>query len=464
MDNSKGDMSETEEGGQTAGVQKPALRDHFIRRKVHEHELPGIMRKHIYTGVMGATWATIIGDPIFTFFIIAVGMKPYHIGIMQAVSLWLVAMQFLSAFSTQRTGRRKEMWFWSAMSDRILKFIGIIYAYFLWHTSWHWTAPVVLIYFICISSFFGNMAGPPWFSWLADIIPEDKHGAFWGRRSAWVAGVVLVALLVAPIFVDFAASDSKIHMTVIIFCVATFIGVLDLIIHRTIPEPVMEIPKQNHFLHHFFEPIRDRNYRPFLIFGICWNFAMVLGGSLLGFYFQEELGLKDQLFWIVLVFHIPTLILSTVTGNWTGNLVDRIGAKPVLFVGHIFWSSLPFFWIFSAPGWGLTWIFISSVVSGIATTAATTAANKMMIRIPPPGGRPMYIASYTSLASFAAGLGAFAAGFIHRYIGEGQFYFFGRETNVFIILFVVSFALRMLVTLIFVPWIKEIPSSNGSSL
>lgn len=453
-------MSESEEGEQPAGSIKPAENGHFVRRKVHAHELPGIMRKHIYTGVMGATWATIIGDPIFTFFIIAVGMKPYHVGIMQAISLWLVAIQFLSAFSTQRTGKRKEMWFLSAISDRILKFIGIIYAYFLWHSSWHCTAPVVLIYFICIGSFFGNMAGPPWFSWLADIIPEDKHGAFWGRRSAWVAGVVSFALVLAAIFVDYTLPYYKLRMTIIIFCAATAVGVLDLIIHRTIPEPIMEIPKQNHFLHHFFEPIRDRHYRPFLIFGVCWNFSMVIGGSLLGYYFQEELGLKDQLFWIVLVFHIPTLILSTVTGNWTGNLVDRIGAKPVLFVGHIFWSSLPFFWIFSAPGWGLTWIFISSVVSGIATTAATTAANKMMIRIPPPGGRPMYIASYTSLASFAAGLGALAAGIIHRHIGIRQFNIAGWETSGFIMLFVISFMLRLLTTLIFVPWIKDIPTNN----
>ena len=375
MENSMGDMTDSEGGGQPAGIKMPASNGYFRCREIHQSELPGIMRKHIYTGVMGAAWGTAVSDVIFTFFVVAIGMNTLYIGAMQAISLWLVGMQFLSALSTQRTGRRKEIWFWSAMSDRCLRFIGILYAFWLWHTSLHWTAPVVLVYFICVSSFFGNMAGPPWFSWLADIIPEDKHGAFWGRRSAWVAAVVSLTLLPAAYFVDYSSTTNyKVQAMVIVFTIATVAGILDLLIHGTIPEPAMEIPKQNHFLHHFFEPIRDRRYRRFLLFGICWNFAMVLGGSLLSYYFIENLGLKDHLFKLVLVFTIPSLLFSSLTGYWSGNLVDKIGAKRVLLLGHIFWSLLPFFWIFSGPGWGLVWILISSIITGISSTAAMTAA------------------------------------------------------------------------------------------
>lgn len=456
-----GDMSESAEGGQRTGVDTPVDNGYFARRKIHDHELPAIMRKHIYTGAMGASWMVILGDVIFTSFMTAVGMLPIHIGTMQAISLWFVGMQFISASFTQKTGRRKEMWFWSAMSDRLLRLVGILYAFILWRSSWHFTAPLVLIYFMCLSSFFGQMAAPPWFSWLADIIPEDKHGAFWGRRSAWIAAVVTLTLLPAAYFTDRFSGNVKVEIMVIIFVLATVAGVIDLLIHGTIPEPHMKISKQNHFFHHFLEPIRDRHYRPFLIFGIFWNFAMVLGGSLVSYYFVEELGLKDHLLKLILVFTIPTLLGGSLTGDWSGKLVDRIGAKRVLFIGHIFWSSLPFFWIFAAPQWGLIWILISSIVGGTSATASMTAANKMMIRIPPHESRPMYIASYSTLASFSAGLGALAAGVMHHHIKHMAFSFVGIKISGFDMLFIVSFALRLLTTLILVPRIKDIPCAKN---
>ncbi|KPJ70790.1 MAG: hypothetical protein AMS14_10025 [Planctomycetes bacterium DG_20] len=159
---------------------------YFARRVVYPWELPSIMRKHIYTGAMGSTYYALINGIFFVYFGNSIGMSRFQWGVMGAIASFLLTAQLLSAVLTQRSGRRKVVWFASAIAARGLRILGILVSLWLWHTGWV-QASVVLIAFICLSNFFGAMAEPPWLSWLADIIPERDHGRFWGRRSAWIA-------------------------------------------------------------------------------------------------------------------------------------------------------------------------------------------------------------------------------------------------------------------------------------
>ena len=112
---------------------KAAVERNFRQRLVYAWELPSIMRKHIYTGAMGGTYFTLVTGIVFVYFGNAVGMTPLLWGLMGGIASWVLAGQILSAVVTQRLGHRKLLWFVSALAERIVRLIGILVAYWLWH-------------------------------------------------------------------------------------------------------------------------------------------------------------------------------------------------------------------------------------------------------------------------------------------------------------------------------------------
>ena len=429
-------------------MQSPS-KSYFAQRVVYPWERPSIMRKHIYTGAMGNIWMLLISGIFFVYFGTAIGLSRFQWGLMAGISSWLIAAQPLSALLTERTGKRKAVWFYFAFAQRGIRLVGILLSLWLWRAGWP-HAGVILMVTVCLSNFLGGMATPAWLSWLADIIPADQHGAFWGRRTAWMALSAVSVVVPAGFFVDRMPQEYKLYAMVAIFVVATAVGMLDLIIHRTIPEPIPLMSERSHFLSRILKPIRDCNFRPWLTFNMCWTFSMTLGGVLAAIYFLDELGIKENFLGGTVVLTCFMLLGGLLTGRWSGRLVDRVGTTRVLFWGHIFWAMLPLFWLVASPRVALLWLGASSLLGGVASTAATTAASKLITRLPPPEFRATYIAVSTSLASLAGGLGVVTAGTILRYLGDWTLEVTWFDLGAFRLLFIASLCLRLGSTLFLV--------------
>ena len=431
------------------------MRRNFRQRVVYAWELPSIMRKHIYTGMMGGIYITLVSGLLFVTYGNQIGMTPFLWGLMGGISSFVLAAQLLSALLTQRLGKRKLVWFASSMACRVIRLLAILASLWLWHTGSH-LAAAALIAGVCLSNLFGAVSAPPWMSWLADLIPEEEHGGFWGRRSAWVEVSIACAILPASFLVDHVPGAWKMPSLMAVFMAATAIGVVDLVIHGTLPEPEMAIPEQDHFLAQILAPVRDRGFRPWLLFNLFWTFSMTLGGSLSMIYFVEDLGLSRNLLGGGIVLIIFPMLGGILTGARSGRMVDRRGAKPVLWWGHLFWATLPAFWVFATPRSALVWIGLASLVSGTASRAATIAASKIVTRYPPPEHVAMYVAVSSCLGSLAAGIGAVAAGALLRGLDGWCVEVWGLALVPFHVLFIASVVLRFASTLL----IARIPEAH----
>lgn len=420
------------------------------------------MRRHIYTGAMGATYFSLMGGILFNYFGKSIGVSDFQWGLMGGISSFLLASQLLSAHLTQRVGRRKFLWFVTALAGRVVRTLGVVVALWFWYAGYA-QAAIILIAMICLSNLFDAMAGPPWLSWLADIIPRDVHGGFWGRRTAWVALAVICAALSAGLLMDWVPQTTKLQAVTGIFLFAGFIGIVDILIHGTIPEPAMELSARNHFLHDVLAPLRDRGFRPWLVFNVCWTFSMTLGGSLANLYFLTGLNLRQHLLGGMVVLTVFQLVGGMLTSGWSGRLVDRVGIKRVMGWGHTFWSILPLFWILASPATALLWLAVSSMVGGVSCTAASNATNKLITRYRPPAETAMYVAVSACLGSLAAGVGAITAGTVLR-VFETWHQNVGSWTFVnFHILFVSSLCLRLLTTALLLPRINNLEAAPRPS-
>jgi MFS family permease len=439
---------------------RPFGKSYFLQRIIFAWELPSIMRKHIYTGMMGSIHGTLVSGILFVYFGTAIGLTEFQWGLLAGISSWVIAAQPLSAILTERTGNRKRIWFLTALADRSLRFAGILVSFVLWINGVPASA-VFLLVAVCAANFFGTIGLPPWLSWLADIIPEDEHASFWGRRSAWVSMFTVAVLLLAGLIADAVPEDRRIYAAVAIFAVGSTVGIIDLFIHGTIPEPRMIRPGRDRVLSQFLKPLRDPGFRPWIVFNCAWTFSMTLGGALSTLYMVEHLGMKDNILGGIAVTSGIQLLIATFIGARAGRLVDAVGVRRMLYAGHLLWALLPIFWLISTPQIALFTIALASVSGGLGSTIATIAANKLITRYPPPESRAMYIAVSTSLGNLAGGLGPIIAGFVLRSMAGATVAIGPFEFGAFRFLFLASLILRMISALSLIPRIGDIGRSRA---
>jgi MFS family permease len=414
---------------------------------VYAWERPSIMRKHIVTGAMGMVYFVLLSGIYLVAFGNAIGLKYWQWGVLSGASSFVLLLQLLSAYWVWRTGFRRSLWFAAALSARLLRAGAIVVAFALIDLSGS-LARLLFVLLIVLSNCFDALAAPPWFSWLADIIPEKEHGSFMGRRSAWIA--IANAAIVFPIglLVDSAAEDWKLIAIMGVFAFGLVIGILDLLLHRTIPEPRMKRQRRGSFRQGLMQPLMDPNFRPWLIFNGCWSFAMTLGGALATVHFIENLGIKRNFMAGSIVLILLPLAATMLTSSWAGRLIDRHGVRPVLRWGYLLWGCLPAFWLVATPGNALLVLGLAAVTGSIASGAALNASVKMVTRARSSMHVPLYFAVSTCVGSIAGGAGPLVAGLALQ-ITEGKSWeYVGLTLTGFHLLFALSLILRLLSTLL----------------
>ncbi len=428
-------------------------RGYFARRPVRPGELPAIMKKHIITGTMGSAWGNLITGIIYVFFGNAIGMTQLQWGILGGISAWVVVAQPIGAILGDRFGSRKLVWFWTSLSDRILRLTCIAGAFFLWRAG-HPGAYLVFMTGICIATLVGNLSQPPWYGWLATIIPQEVHGTFWGRRDSWISFVVILATLPSGFLMDLIPPAGKLEAAVVILAAASVVGYLDILIHGTIPEPPPPREIQRTTFSGVMTPFRDKRFRPWLLFVACWNFGMSLGGSLCTLYFMENLGFQNDLLGGMIAINGVGLFGTMFAARRVGRMVDRYGIKRMLMLGHTFWALLPAIWLLATPATAVLWVGLASLVGGVFPAAANNAGVKLVTRFPRPEESGMYMAFSTTVGSVSAGIGSVAAGAFLSALHGWSVTVFGLVLSGFPLLFIISFVLRITVAFTLIPRIR----------
>lgn len=417
---------------------------HYRQRQVLPWELPSVMRKHIYTGAMGGVYFYSVTGVFFVYFARQVGASVFQLGLLSFFASVALSLQIFSAHFVQKMGKRKLLWFICGLLERSFRTIAFVVAFFMvGNAEFAVYAPVALIALLMVGSLFGAMALPPWLSWLADLIPPEQHSSFWGRRSAWLAGITALIVLPFGYFIDVAPEELKLNVLMAIFIIGILFGFMDIIIHRTIPEPFMAPVKRRPFLQELVAPLKNWGFRRWLIFISFWNFGMMLTTPVVFVHWVENLQLSRTFLGLTFVSVALPLFGTLVTGRILGRWIDTVGIRRSLLISHLFWAVMPLMWFFATPQAAMLMIGISSVIGGAFADSGTNAATKLITRLPPPGERTMYIAVSSCLGSLAAALGALTGGWIGEIFIDVSHYWRGVELTGFHIVFMLSFLLRV---------------------
>jgi predicted MFS family arabinose efflux permease len=322
----------------------------------------------------------------------------------------------------------------------------LAYVFFLRGQLAH--AALSLIFLLCLASFFNAFSAPVWFSWLADIIPQKVHGGFMGRRDGWMALMALAFVLPCCFLLDRCGTELKPHMLTAIFLVGILLGMLDLFLHRSIPEPAGARDASGRFWEQVLAPFRDPEFRPWLLFTTFYNFAMMAAYGLCMVFFMNDLGLKNNFLAAAIVLIAVPLLGTLFTSKASGALIDRLGVRFMMIVSHLLWTIVPVFWLIPTRHNAFVWLFVSFLLRGAASSAALNATNKIITRVPSPERRTMYIAVTAGMNNLAAGVGPLAGGFFLGAFAGRHWTILGGEYAPFHVVFAASIALRLLAWLL----------------
>jgi len=389
-------------------------------------------------GAFGNADAT-IRNTYTTPFALSLNATSAEIGLLSSMhTLASTLAQIPGASIASVLGGRKRVWFFSNLMQKFF-WIPIILLPLLPVTD----KVMALIALVAIGGFFANIRGPAWSSLMADIVPEDRWGRYFGWRNTIINIAALIATLVSAemlILMGFPA----------IFSVAIALGLFSMYFFSKIREP--HFRSRYHYHHHItlnpkglMTSIRiNRNFAVFTVFMTAMGFAVNVASPFFTVYMLSDM--KIGYAWYSYMVVLESLIVIMTKQYW-GNLCDRVGDRNIMAVTGILVCFVPFYWLFVDTTYK---IVIANGLSGFAWSGFDVATFNFMLAASPKDKRTKFTANYAFFTGFGVVGGAIVGGFLAVLFGQSALlWMHGLQ-----LVFLVAFCLRLL-CLLFLPMLKE---------
>jgi HEAT repeat protein/MFS family permease len=374
---------------------------------------------NVVAGSLGALWWSVTLGSYFQLFARALGAGEVTIGLLATIPSLAHVFQIASAWFVERIGRRKKYWAVTEATRRIvLALMPLLPFVFIDDFA---VARALMLVTLGLSSVLGSAGFTPWYSWMADIIPERERGRFFGMRSAIVNLAVVILLPVFGRILDVFSEERQFVGFAIVFGAAAVIGLIDIVVHSFIPEPPMRRDRERADLAAMIvRPLKDSNFRRFFFGWGLWSFASFVTVPFYAVYFRETLGVD---FAFIGVVNSVGLFVAMAGSAFWGSVADRLGSKPVFNICAVASIPLPVFFFFATPENARTVLIIQAAVGGVLGSGMNSGFTNLLMGLSPREGRSMFIAVFFTVTGVVTSVAPIVGGLIGRACPE--FFFNG---------------------------------------
>jgi MFS family permease len=375
-----------------------------VKDSLTEEEIQYGLRSVIKDGLTTQMMVTLTGGIFLVAFALKLGASNLMIGLLAAIPPLAQLVQIPAIYLIEKYRIRRAITVYATASSRIF-WLVIALIPFLFSIE---AGLVFLIVALFLYAAFGAVGGSSWNSWMHDLVPQDRLGAFFSRRMSFAAGLGIPLSLAAGFYIDYWKKlfpDYELYSYSILFFFGFLAGVLGVYFISTIPEPRMApIEGKPNFFKLILQPFKDANFKNLIMFLGSWNFAVNLAAPFFTVYMIKRLQLDMS-------FIIALLVLSQLTSLaflriW-GRFSDHFSNKSVLGVsGPLFmvcilawtFTTLPEKYVLTIPLLVAIHIFM-----GISTAGVTLASGNIGLKLAPKGHATTYLAANSLVNSLMAG-------------------------------------------------------------
>lgn len=287
-------------------------------------------------------------------------------------------------------------------------------------------ALAVLVVAETVHCAFNAVASCAWNSWIRDLIPEERIGRFFARRTLYATILGIVGTAVAAGALHFADPTGSGGGSPWVFMALYGVGFLSSLVSTwqlaRVPEPAMPPPVEGRQLRHLFmQPLRDRSFVRLIRFFASWQFAVNLAAPFFTVYMMKQLGYTAG---FVLVMSIVSQIANAVVLRTWGQLSDRFTNKTVLsftapaFIGCI--AAMVLAGEIDSRGWTTAYLAALHILMGVTSAGVSLASTAVGLKLAPRGSATAYVATNALVTALAAGTAPLLGGLFASYFEQRQ--------------------------------------------
>lgn len=296
-------------------------------RRITRRAVERGLRINIVAGAFGMVWVAGAMGIASTMFMEELGASGVVIGLVVTIQQVAMFMQIPAAFVADRLPARKPFWATCVMTQRMLWFIPAVLPFlFAGRNS-------VMIWgmlgVVAVSSLLAQTGTAPWFSWMADFVPERTRGRFWGVRQSMTMVAYLLAVAVTGWLLDRfpepgTPGGSFVGFS-LVFALAALAGTVDIVIHLWVPEPRPERSAVRlSLLSRALGPFKDPDFLWLTVAFGSWTFALGVVGSFGMIYLKRHFGVEYS---HLAAITIAASLGAALSGIGWGRVLDMVGAR-----------------------------------------------------------------------------------------------------------------------------------------
>jgi MFS family permease len=416
------------------------------RRNPHnlQQELHRDLNLLILAITFGMAYMTVYNGPSLNAFIRSLGAGDFVFAVIMAMPVFTGLLQLAASLVLQKVGKRKGLFIVAGLIQRLVLIPIALVPLFIPGELQSTRIWLVLI-LLAVNSGASAFMVITYSSWIGAIVPHEIRGRYFSRRTLISTITSLIVAPLSGLFLDLVKGPTG---YAILFCAVALIGTIDIVIFFWIRDPAMVVPTMTKPLHmHILQPLRDKNYRQFILFSAAFQFSFNLTGSFFTPFMLEHLHM-NMLAITLLTQTTMSLFVILFVGR-TGRLMDRFGAKTVMSASIHVIAFTPLFWVFSTPGNYMVLIFLVQAIAGIVWPAFEMGTMNLSIWLAPEESRPSYLASYAFIVALFGVLpgqllgGAIMEGFGAYLLRHPVQWMFGRAMIPFDLLLILTFLSRL---------------------
>lgn len=367
------------------------------------------MRMLVRDAVFAQSMAVLTTGAFLVAFALLLGASNLVIGLLAGVGPMAQILQLPAILLVEKLRWRKAIAVVTISISR-LSLLGI--AVLPWYVPLHSAMPIFLLLLLVYFGM-GAVGGCAFNAWFRDVVPDQSINNVLTRRMTWAtfAGAILSFFAAYGVDIYKIRFAHPIGAYSILFSVASLAGMISVAYLIRTPEPRMPGLGYVKIRTMLAEPLRDRNYRNFLIFLAAWNFAVNFAAPFFAVYMINRLALDMT---AVLGLQVLSQMFNVLFFGIWGRLADRYSNKSVLlisvpwfFFSYLLWpfTTLPERYIMTIP-----LLIAIHVLSGISTAGVTLCAGNFAFKSAPLGRATSYLAVNALVSGVAATIAPILAG------------------------------------------------------
>lgn len=257
-----------------------------------------------------------------------------------------------------------------------------------------------------------NIVNPIYTDWLAEMVPANSRGAYFGNRNAVMSAVGSSVGLLGGVIVDVLRRHGYVNYGYsVIFGIAllcVFTSWFFFCQMQDIPRPNPVKQSIGEGIRGFAVPFTDREFRKVLLFLVVFIWGQAMAGNLWSAFAFESLKFSQtEMQCCSLTYAVGYIVFSKPFGY----LADKYGNKPILAVSGFGMLLSPVAWLLSRPTVGpdplpfnLILLISCHFLMGANFSGVAICQGNLLLSTAKQSSRATYIGAGLATQSFIAGL------------------------------------------------------------